>query len=73
MGRPRKNLDRDVMVAIDDGVVVLNGHEEIVHKGISRAHRGAEIVRLYPTLWKPIDVHFEVEQMTAAPGELRGS
>ena len=72
MGRPRKYPETEVLIAIDSGVVVYDGNTEQIFKGISRAHRGHPIVKAAPDLWKPIEVHYRVEQMTAAPGELRG-
>lgn len=72
MARPRRNPDDDIMIAVDSGVVVHDGREQIVTKGVTRARRGHQIVRANPSLWRPIDVHFDIEQATAAPGELRG-
>jgi hypothetical protein len=68
----RRNPDDDVMVAVDSGIVVVDGREEFVRRGITRARRSHPIVKAAPSLWKPIDVHYDVEQMTAAPGERRG-
>ena len=73
MGRPRSNPDSEVMQAIDSGEVDVDGSKVIVLKGITRAERGSDIVRLYPTLWEPLKIHYRVEQATAAPGELRGA
>jgi hypothetical protein len=57
------------MQAVDSGEVTVDGLKVLVHKGVTRAERGSEIVRLYPHLWKPLEVHYRVEQATAAPGE----
>lgn len=71
MAGRRRNPDDEIMVAVVSGVIQCEGEHQIV-KGISRARRGHPIVKASPDWWKPIEVHFEVEQMTAAPGELRG-
>lgn len=71
MSRTRKHPDDEVMIARDSGVVVVDGVEEFVRRGISRAHRGHPIVQAAPDLWEPIGVHFAVETTTAAPGETR--
>lgn len=71
MGRPRKHPDSEVMQAVDSGEVDVDGEKVLVHKGVTRAERGSDIVRLYPDLWEPLKVHYRVEQATAAPGESR--
>lgn len=68
MGRARNS---EVMQATDSGEVTLDGEKVIILKGVTRAERGSEIVRLYPGLWEPLKVHYRVEQATAAPAELR--
>lgn len=73
MGRPRKHPDSDVMIAKTSAVITLDGNEVVIVEGVTRAHRGHEIVQKWPGFWKPIDVHYGVEQMTAAPGEQRGT
>lgn len=73
MARAKRNQDDDVMVAVQSGVVTFEGQEVLLVGGQTRARRGHEIVRQWPGYWKPIDVHYEVEQMTAAPGEKRGA
>lgn len=72
MAGRRRNPDDDIMIAVDSGVIVIDGREQQVFKGVTRARRSHEIVKAMPDLWKKIDVHFDVEQMTAGPGELRG-
>jgi hypothetical protein len=72
MAQARKNRDDDIMIAVDSGVIVVDGRECQINRGHTRARRGHEIVKAAPNLWKQIDVHYEVEQATAAPGEKRG-
>ena len=68
MGRPRTN-PQDVLICSATAVVNVDGQEILIKEGVTRARRGSRIVELWPTHWKPIDVHFDVEQATAAPGE----
>lgn len=71
MGRPRRNPDDEIMVAVVSGVLQCDGEHQIT-KGITRARRGHPIVKAAPEWWRVLDVHYEIEQATAAPGELRG-
>ena len=71
MPRTRQTRPDDVLIAIETGVVNLEGQEILIRRGITRAHAGSAIAKAYPGFFKPIDVHFSVEQATAAPGEKR--
>lgn len=73
MARPRTKRDDDVLIAIATGWVTLEGQEILIRDGITRAHAGSAVAKAYPGYFKPIDVHFAVEQATAAPGEKRGA
>ena len=75
MARPRKNPDYEILIAIESGVTEVDGEQCVVVKGVTRAERGADIVKLTPNWWKPLKAHYlsRVEQATAAPGELRGA
>lgn len=73
MARPRKNPDYEILIANESGVVQVDGEECVVVRGVTRAERGAAIVKLTPDWWKPIEAHYRVEQATAAPGEQRGA
>lgn len=76
MGRPRRNPDRELLIAVESGYVEVDGEGCYVSAGVTRAERGAKIVQLTPGWWKPLEAHFRaarVEQATAAPGELRGA
>jgi hypothetical protein len=70
LARPRN--EHQILIAKQSGVIQIDGEECFVVKGVTRAERGAEIVRLTPGWWEPIKAHYRVEQATAAPGELRG-
>jgi hypothetical protein len=45
----------------------------MIHRG-ERVRTGHAVIRQCPDMFEPIDthVHYDVEQTTAAPGELRG-
>lgn len=72
MARPRRDSDDDILIATESGYVEVDGQSCIVSKGVTRARRGSAIVALTPGWWKRIDVHYDVERATAAPGEKRG-
>jgi hypothetical protein len=72
MARARRNPDEEILIAVDSGAVTVEGREYIVHKGITRVRAAHPLAKAMPDLFKPIDVHYDVEQATAAPGEKRG-
>jgi hypothetical protein len=70
MARPRKI---DLWVAKADFAADVNGIPMMIHRG-ERVRTGHAVIRQCPDMFEPIDthVHYDVEQTTAAPGELRG-
>jgi hypothetical protein len=73
MGRPRKYPERDILIATDTGVWI---SPEGVHydfwKDVTRVRVGHPLAEAMKDSFKPLDVHYDIEQMTAAPGETRG-
>ncbi len=53
----------------------IDGEQIIVQAGETRVREGHKMLEVYRGMFEPTDqgVHFDVEQATAAPGELRGS
>lgn len=49
----------------------VDGKRTMVRKGVTRVREGHELLRENPERFKPIDVHYDVEQATAAPAEKR--
>jgi len=75
MGRPRKYPDSgDIVVAKESGFLTLASGEVVGFKrGVTRFRNTHPAVRQAPQFFEPISVHYDVEQATAAPGELRGA
>ncbi len=67
----RRNPDQDILIAKTSGVLVVDGVEQTITRGVSRARASHPIVRAAPDWWEPIQVHYDVEEATAAPGERR--
>lgn len=64
----------DIFVARETFVCALNGEQITVQAGVTRVRAGHPLVETYANYFEPADtdLHFDVEQATAAPGEKRG-
>lgn len=71
MAGRRRDPDRDVLVARISGVLVIDGREETVTAGRTRARASHPIVKAAPDWWEPINVHYDLEEAVAEPGERR--
>lgn len=71
---PPKERVGGVFVANTTFATELDGAQVIVHKGQTRVRAGHVLLERAPGCFDPVDldVHFDVEQATAAPGERRG-
>lgn len=63
---------RTIYVAIQSFTTLLDGAEIAVQRGRTRVREGHPLLRGREHLFEPLKVDYEVEQMTAAPGEYRG-
>ncbi len=70
MARPIDNST--IYVATESFGPEVNGQHITVINGETRVRAGHELLRNYPQFFKPIDVHYEVEQATSEPGVKRG-
>jgi hypothetical protein len=63
----------DIYIATREFHHELDGFPDIVRRG-ELVRQGHELLRCYPEFFEPIEngVKYDVEQATAAPGELRG-
>lgn len=70
----RTNGD-DVYVATESFNCEIDGVPQAFKRGVTRVRAGHEVLKRNPQYFEPVDnsVHFDVEQMTAAPGEKRGA
>lgn len=71
--RPRERVG-GVFVANTTFATEIDGVQVIVHKGHTRVRAGHELLQRAGSCFDPVDleVHYDVEQATRAPGEKRG-
>lgn len=62
----------DILIAVESAAIRYDGDLVFVHKGRTRVRKGHPILKGNEHLFGPIDVHYDVEQATRAPGERRG-
>jgi len=65
----------DIYVARENAIVQYDNAPLKITKGVHRVRAGHDLLDLYPDLFEPITVHFDIgdtEQATARPGERRG-
>lgn len=67
-----KLTDSEILVAADSGVITVDGTEYQFTKDVTRIRSSHPAVKAAPHLFKKLEVHYDVEQATAAPGEKRG-
>lgn len=63
--------DGSVWVATESFVTDLNGERVVVQGGHTRVRDGHPLLKGHEQSFRRMEVHFEVEQTTAAPGEKR--
>ena len=63
--------NNDVYVAKESFACRLDGKRVIVNRGKTRVRHGHPLLKGREHLFSPIGVHYDVEQATAAPGEVR--
>lgn len=73
MAGRRKDPDQEILVAIETGEVSAGGETYFIRRNVTRVRAGHPLAKAAPNFFKPIDVHYDVERMTAAPGERRGA
>lgn len=61
----------DIYVAVESAVLYVNGTPHVIHKGTTRVRDGHPLLERNRGMFAPLDVHYDVEQATAAPGEKR--
>ena len=62
----------DIYVARESFATTLDGENLSVKRGITRVRDGHPLLKANPNRFEPLEVHYDVERTTAAPGEKRG-
>jgi hypothetical protein len=63
----------DILVATETFTCTVDGSPVTVHKGQTRVRAGHPILKGREMWFKVLDVQYDLEQATAAPGEVRGA
>ena len=61
----------DILVATDSAVILYEGERVPIHKGVTRVREGHPMLKGHEDLFKPIDVHYDIEDGTRRPGAKR--
>lgn len=72
MGRPRKNPDSTILVAVESGAAEVNGEVLQFTKGVTRVRAGHPLAAASPASFEPIEVHYDWERAVDEPGVSRG-
>lgn len=62
----------EIFIATVTGEAEVDGRTYYIKKDITRVREGHELLRAVPAFFKPIDVHYDIEDATAEPGRKRG-
>jgi len=63
----------DVYVAKESFTTNLDGQEVVISKGVTRVRAGHPLMKGREALFELLEVQYDVEQATSAPGEQRGA
>ena len=62
----------DILIAQETGFIYYgDGERALVRKGITRVRVGHPMIAGNESMFKPVDVHYDVEQVSTPPGEPR--
>lgn len=67
-----RKAEADIYVANSSGVIRVDGVLHRYIRGRTRVRKGHALLRALPGRFDPLDVTYDVETATAAPGEKRG-
>jgi hypothetical protein len=73
MPRTKAPAEPTVYVARSSGVVNIDGQIHRYVQGQTRVRAGHPLLKARPDKFVPLQLDYEVEQATAAPGEKRGT
>jgi hypothetical protein len=69
MGRPRKKPEPEMYVAIETGVSLIDGKNHPYYRGKTRVRKGHPLLEAVPAYFRPIDAHYDIEEIPAPPLE----
>jgi hypothetical protein len=61
----------DLYICNTNAIVYVDGERVALRKGVTVVRKGHKILKGHGAMFEPIQVHYDVEQATAAPGERR--
>ena len=73
MTRTAETERGEILVAVESAVFQFEGADVVITRDVTRVRAGHPILRGREHLFRPLDAHYEIEQATAAPGEVRGA
>ena len=73
MARPRKKPEAEIYVARSSGVVKIDGKLHNYYGGTTRVRAGHPLLKAAPGAFKPMELDYDIEKATKAPGEKRGA
>lgn len=74
MARQRKQPEGErVFIASESFITTIDGESVAVQKNITRVREGHPLMAGREAFFRELDVQYDVEQATAAPGEVRGA
>lgn len=62
----------EILVATETFTTDVNGTAVIVRAGVTRVRAGHVLAKANPQYFKPIEVHYDIEDATEEPGRKRG-
>lgn len=68
-----KSTSADIYVAKESFTTIFEGVEIVVRAGTTRVRAGHPLLKGKAALFEPLEVHYDIEQATSAPGEARGA
>lgn len=63
----------DIFVAKESFATDYEGSPIIVKAGQTRVRKGHPLLKKHSQFFEPLEIHYDVEQATAKPGESRGA
>ena len=67
-----KHASPKILIATESFIARVDGVDHTIQAGITRVREGHPLLVGREHLFRAIDAHYEVEQATQAPGEVRG-